>query len=127
MEVNFAYFFTATIKNWNRLLEPDKYKKIITDSLNFLVEDKRVKVYAFVIMPNHIHIIWRMLNQHQKKDVQRDFLKFTAQKIKYDLIENNPKVLAFFKVNQKGRKYQFWQNRPLSVELYNESVVVNKS
>lgn len=121
-----SYFFTASIKYWKQLLKPDKYKKIITDSLDFLVANNRVKVYAFVIMPNHIHIVWQMKNNHQKEDVQRDFLKFTAQKIKYDLIENHPKVLAIFKVNQKGRQYQFWQNRPLSIELYTETVFEQK-
>ena len=30
-------------------------------------------------MPNHIHIIWQMLNEHKKENVQRDFLKFVSQ------------------------------------------------
>lgn len=52
------YFFTATILNWQNLLKPDKYKQIIYDNLNYLVKNKRVIVYGFVIMPNQIHIIW---------------------------------------------------------------------
>jgi putative transposase len=126
METSHPYFFTATILNWYKLLEPIQYKNIVTDSLEFLVDNKRVVIYGFVIMPNHIHIIWQMINQHQKENVQRDFLKFTAQKIKFDLIESHPTVLEKFKVNQKGRKYQFWQNRPLSIELYSEKVFEQK-
>ncbi|WP_369426430.1 hypothetical protein [Pontibacter anaerobius] len=53
-------FFTATILEWKHLLKPDKYKQIIVDSLGYLVEQKRVKVYAFVIMPNHLHLLWKM-------------------------------------------------------------------
>jgi len=49
-------FFTATILEWKRLLKPDKYKEIIISSLQFLVENKRVKVNAFVVMDNHIHL-----------------------------------------------------------------------
>ncbi len=50
-------FFTATILEWKRLLKPDKYKDIIISSLEFLVQNKRVQVNAFVIMDNHIHLI----------------------------------------------------------------------
>jgi REP element-mobilizing transposase RayT len=126
VETSHPYFFTATILNWKHLLKPDKYKQILTDSLQFLVENKRVKIYAFVVMPNHIHIIWQMVNNHRKEDVQRDFLKFAAQKIKFDLIENHQNILEMFKVNQKGRNYQFWQNRPLWIELFSESVFEQK-
>lgn len=45
-------------------------------------------------MPNHIHLIWRILLPHKREDVQRDFLKYTAQKIKTDLGSHHPKVLA---------------------------------
>jgi hypothetical protein len=41
-------FFTATILEWKRLLKPEKYKDIIISSLQFLVENNRVKVNAFV-------------------------------------------------------------------------------
>ena len=42
-------FLTATNLNWLPLMQPDSNKQIIVDSLVFLVKDKRVKVYAFVI------------------------------------------------------------------------------
>jgi putative transposase len=51
-------FFTATILEWKKLLKPEKYKDIIISSLQFLVENNRVKVNAFVPiaigMDNHI-------------------------------------------------------------------------
>jgi putative transposase len=52
-------YFTATNLKWKKLLQLDKYKDIIVDSLRFLVADKRITLYAFVIMINHIHLIWR--------------------------------------------------------------------
>ena len=42
-------FFTATILDWKKLLQPEKYKKIIVDSLAFLVKEQRVKVFALYI------------------------------------------------------------------------------
>jgi putative transposase len=60
--------------------------------MKFLVDDKRVWIYGFVIMPNHLHILWRLQEGFTQKKVQRDFLKFTAQKIKFDLLEKHPQI-----------------------------------
>jgi len=57
----YPQFFTATILEWKHLLIEDKYKDIIIESLRFLVKEKRVVVYSFVLMPNHIHIIFTPL------------------------------------------------------------------
>ena len=56
----YPQFFTATNLEWKRLLQLNKYKDVIVNSLRFLVEDKRVILYAFVIMDNHVHLIWQM-------------------------------------------------------------------
>jgi len=56
----YPQFFTATNLEWKKLLLPDKYKDIIISSFRFLIEKKRIKLYAFIIMPNHIHVIWQM-------------------------------------------------------------------
>jgi len=50
-------FFTATNLEWKRLPAPDKYKIIIVNSLWFLAQDNRIMLNAFVITPNHIHLI----------------------------------------------------------------------
>jgi putative transposase len=110
-------YFTATNLEWKKLLQPDKYKDIVINSLKFLVNDQRIKLYAFVIMINHVHLIWQMLPFIDRKDVQRDFLKYTARKIKADLAEYHHPVLEHFLVNARDRTYQFWERNSLSVEL----------
>ena len=50
-------FYTATILEWKPLLKQDKYKDVIIESLRFLVFEKRINLYAFVIMSNHVHLI----------------------------------------------------------------------
>ncbi|WP_255157728.1 transposase [Siphonobacter sp. BAB-5385] len=84
-EHQYPAFFTATILSCKHVLKPDKYKQIIIDSLRFLVENNRVIVYGFVIMPNHLHLIWKITPPFSKSEVQRDFLKFTGQYIKNDI------------------------------------------
>ena len=119
-------YFTATNLEWKKLLQPDKYKDIITDSLRFLVEDKRIILYAFVIMINHIHLIWQMRASIDLEAVQRDFLKFTAGKIKADIRKHHPAVLLHFFVGAKDREYQFWERNPLSIELRTPAVFLQK-
>ena len=53
-------------------------------------------------------------------------MKYVAQQIKFDLMENNPKVLEHFKVKRKDRKYQFFKERPLSVPLFTDPIVSQK-
>ena len=119
-------FFTATNLNWLPLLQPDKYKDIIINSLSFLTANKRVKVFAFVIMQNHIHLIWQTLPGHTPQAVQRDFLKFTGQQIKFDLLKSNPLFLASFRVGAKDREYQFWERNSLGIDLRTRAVFEQK-
>ena len=77
---HYPQFFTATILEWKHLLKPGKYKELIASSLYFLVLDKRIVVYGFVFMSNHIHLVWQIQPGHKREDVQRDFLKYTAKK-----------------------------------------------
>jgi len=122
----YPQFFTATILEWKPLLQEDKYKGIILDSLHFLVENKRIALYGFVLMPNHMHLIWHIAEGHKRENVQRDFLKYTAQKIKMDLEQNNKQLLEQFRVNAKDRTYQIWERNPLSIDIYSEKVLKQK-
>ncbi len=74
-----------------------KHKEIIIESLQFLVSNKRIELNAFVIMSNHIHLIWQALNDFTPSAIQASFMKYTAQQIKRSLIKNNPDLLAGFK------------------------------
>jgi putative transposase len=119
-------FFTATILEWKHLLKDDKYKDIILDSLRFLVKEKRAVVNSFVIMSNHIHLIWQAINGCTPQENQQSFLKYTAQQIKFDLQKNNLTLLEEFRVNAKDRTYQFWERNSLSIDLHSEEVYLQK-
>ena len=121
-EENHPQFFTATIHEWKHLLQDNKVKEIVINSLRFLVTENRINVYGFVIMSNHLHLIWRIKTPHLLKNVQRDFLKYTAQQIKFYLKKNDEKLLDSCKVNHHDREYMIWKTDSLSVDLYSEKV-----
>src|ERR1035437_929288 len=124
--IHHPQYFTVTILKWQNLLKPDKYKNIIIGSLAHLVKEKMVEVNAFVIMSNHLHLIWQGQEGDLREAVQRDFLKYISQTIIRDLEKNHPKVLERFLVNTKDSKYKIWKRRPLSIDLWTKEVFIQK-
>ena len=119
-------FYTATIYQWKHLLTEDKHKDIIIESLKFLVHEKRIVLNAFVIMSNHIHLIWQPLFGFTTSDIQASFMKYTAQQLRRMLTKNNQETLTEFKVNKYDRTYQIWKREALSIELITPAVFNQK-
>ena len=122
----YPQFFTATILEWKYLLANDTMKEIIISSLRFLVNDGRIVIYSFVLMPNHIQFIWQIQDNFERAKVQQSFLKYTAQQMKFQLQKANPKALEEYKVKASDRQYQFWERNPLSVDLWSRNVFLQK-
>src|ERR1019366_1943065 len=121
-----ANYFTATVYEWEPLLANDNYKDIIIESLQYLVNKKRIELNAFVIMNNHIHLIWQALQGYTPSQNQASFMKFTAQQLLRSLIKDDRDSHASFKVNKYDRDYQVWKREPLSVELLNKTMLIQK-
>ena len=119
-------FYTATIYEWKPLLMNNSHKEIIINCLQFLVKERRVVINAFVIMSNHIHLIWQPLAGHTPSSVQSSFMKYTARQLKLSLTTNNIELLEAFKVNKYSRAYQFWKREALSIELRTPAVFDQK-
>jgi len=75
MILNEVYFWTNTIKDWNNLLEPIKYKQLIINTLMQMVAKELIRVYGFVIMPNHVHFIWEMIAKNGREMPHASFNK----------------------------------------------------
>ena len=102
-------FFTASIYERKHLLADDRHKDIIIESLQFLVTKKRIELNSFVIMSNHIHLIWQPLLDFTPSSIQASFMKYTAKQLKNSLMKNDERTLADFKVNKYDRDYQLWK------------------
>ena len=117
-------FFTATIQKWKHLLKEDKYKNIIVDSLKFLVAEGSVTINGFVIMSNHLHIIWQAKSNNDLQKIQNSFIKHTSKEFKKMLEIDND--LQAYEVNAIDRKYNFWQRDSLNIELFTAAVFQQK-
>lgn len=107
------YFITTTAANRAHFFSPDKHKQIIVDSLNYMRLEGWFRLYAFVVMPNHIHLLVRFLSPFTLPSVMRDFKKYTAKQIiRCCEAENNMKVLASFRQaarSSQKQNYRVWE------------------
>ncbi|MEA3322866.1 MAG: transposase [Patescibacteria group bacterium] len=109
------YFLTMTINRWYYIFDRHNRWDILAKSLQYCQKNKGVKIYGFVFMLNHIHLIV------QSADVSgfvRDFKRFTSSELHKNLQKTEPSVLELFMVDDK---YQFWQktNMPKLIETVN--------
>lgn len=121
-----AEFMTTTCLEWKPVLHEDRFKNIIVESLDFLTKANRVTVYGFVIMSNHFHVLWQMVGEHKREDVQRDFLRYTSQQILKLLRNDKSALLLELLVGAKDRTYQVWERNSLSIPVWTNAIVWQK-
>ena len=83
-----------------------------------------ITVYAFVIMPNHIHLIWKINQINGKESPKASFLKFTAHQFKKYVQQNGD--LEKYRVNASNKRYEFWKRDSLAIEIYSRWVAQQK-
>ncbi len=76
---NLPYFCTITVLDWLPVLIESTAIEPILDSLRFCRQHKHLKLYAFVVMPNHLHLICSA--DDRLPEVMRDFKRFTSREI----------------------------------------------
>lgn len=108
-----SYFLTFTIKNWYYIFDRHNRFQIITDSLIYCQKHKQLKIYAYVFMLNHIHLV---ISAPDVIGFVRDFKKFVSKEMQKNIISFEPNILKLFE-NPKGG-HEFWQssNMPKMIE-----------
>jgi len=128
------YFVTFTIVDWVDVFTRKIYKDICIESLAFCRAKKGLKIFGYVIMSNHIHLILQS-ETLSLSDIIRDFKKFTANRI-IDFMEegfNESRkewILNRFLFNaskhQRNSKYQVWTHENHAEELLSTKFIQQK-
>ncbi|PTB96385.1 hypothetical protein C9994_07545 [Marivirga lumbricoides] len=84
-----CYFNTMTVVHWIDVFSRREYRDIIVESLNYCIGNKGLKLYAWVIMSNHVHIVGQIENELGMSGFLRDFKKHTSKRI-LEAIEEIP-------------------------------------
>ena len=126
MNYHELYFYTSSIRNWKPLIQQYNFEPIILNSLSFLNKKECLKIYGFVIMPNHFHLIWELLKPNGKESPVASLMKFTAHQFEKYLLQKDTGILNEFAVGWNSRQYNFWQPDADWFLLNNESTVLQK-
>ena len=120
------HFITFSVINWIDVFSREAYKQILVESLQYCIDNKGLRLHAWVIMSNHVHLIASAQQGHQLVNIIRDLKKFTSRNI-IDAINSNVQesrkdwIIWMFKRagerNGNNHTYQFWQQDNHPVEL----------
>ena len=97
--------------NWLPIFTRQESVEIVIDSLKHLQKEENLKLYAYVILENHLHLI------AQSDDIgksMRHFKSFTAKALLKLLQKENAYTLLeqfrfYKKAHKTDREYQIWQ------------------
>ena len=130
-----ACFVSFAVVNWADVFIRSIYKNIVLDSLQFCIDKKGMEVFAWCIMSNHVHLVFRSAEGQKPEQMLGDIKRFTSKEI-VKAIKENPKesrkeyLLDLFE--QAGARasnvneYQFWRHDNKPIELWSNKVIDEK-
>ena len=120
-----CYYMTFQVIDWVDVFSRKRYRDIIIDSFKFCQKNKGLKLWAYVIMTNHIHVIMSS-EENNSSDIIHDFKRHTSSKILKSIKEEPESrrdwMLKRFEFaaskNKRNGKHQFWihENHAIQIE-----------
>jgi putative transposase len=117
-----------TVVDWLPIFADPDIAEILIDALRYLQETKRARLFAYVVMDNHLHCI---VQSDNLSNVIKSYKSYTARAI-IDLLEerHNIGLLTKLKKNKLHHKtlsdYQLWQEGSHPEELSTEEMMHQK-
>jgi len=119
------YYMTITVIEWIDVFTRKELAAVIVESLIYCQQKKGLLLYAWCLMPSHLHLIASAAEGMLLTDIMRDFKKFTSKEVVAtikEITESRKEWLldrfAFAgKVNMKNKDYKFWQDGLHAIEL----------
>jgi REP element-mobilizing transposase RayT len=128
------YFVSFATVYWIDVFVRETYFAAFADSLDYCRKNKGLELYAYCILPSHIHLIFRDKNSDPGK-LLKELKTHTSKKLQ-ELIIDNPQesrkewILWFMKrageKNSNVKSRQFWQQNNMPIELSNNEVIEQK-
>ncbi len=129
-----AYFVSFATVQWIDIFTRKVYSDVIIESLKYCQKHKGLILYAWCIMPSHVHLIIGT-NKEPMQNILRDLKSYTSREIKEQIIKY-PKesrrewLLWMFKRagirNRNNKEWQFWQQHNHPIELSSNKVIDQK-
>ncbi len=114
-------FFTFTVRRWYYLFDRFDRWEILLESLRYCQKEKGLKVYSWVFMLNHIHII---VGSDNLSGFARDFKSFTAKAIKKNILGTELGILKLF---EEDGTYKLWEETNMPIPIESEDLFFQKA
>lgn len=122
-----CFFVTTTCINWINLIEYSQCYQVLENSLNFVSEKYKASILAYVIMPNHLHLVVYFKEENKLSNFMRDFKKFTSTMIRKGI--DKPcfsLLLSKLRTKKNNRAFQVWMDRFDDVYLNDKQLLERK-
>lgn len=128
------YFVSFATVYWLDVFTRDHYCWALMESLAYCRKNKGMEIYAWCIMPNHVHLIFSAKDKNPG-DLLRDLKSFTSKKIQKLILENpqeSRKEWMVWMMRRAGAKnsnikgMQLWQQHNKPIELWSPAVINQK-
>lgn len=86
----YCYFVTTNTCNKENIFEDKEVVQVIIEDLEFYRKKFDFKLHAFVIMPNHIHLLITPSEKGDISKIMHDFKSHTAQIINKIFVRDKP-------------------------------------
>jgi putative transposase len=129
---NKMYFISYATVHWIDVFIRNEYKEEIINSWKHCQKEKGLEIYAWCIMPSHIHMIISS-SKNKLEDIVRDMKSHTSNQLKKKITENNQESRREWmlwmmqragKLNNNNKDWQFWQQNNKPLEINNERMYV---
>lgn len=127
------YFLTFTVVGWIDLLSRKLYRDILIENMQVCRKNKHLKIGAYAIMSNHMHVIWQSQSGNLSGTI-RDFKSYcTKQFISAIEKENESRkewMLYMFQFHanrtNKNKFYKVWTNDNHAEEILSDDFLRTK-
>lgn len=124
------YFVTTKAVQYRHLFRRAIVKRIIVDTVYSTSIATRAKLYAFVVMPNHIHVLLRCSEESRLDGWLRVVKSTVAQLlVRHYQVESNEAALAWLasQVTRPGKqRYKVWEDNYLAKSVITPEFMLQK-
>ncbi|WP_202621863.1 transposase [Pontibacter russatus] len=127
-------FLTMTVVDWVDVFTRPIYKRIMVEALRYCQQHKGLRLHAWCLMSNHLHMIAAAEEARNLSDILRDFKQFTSLKM-VATIQEEPEsrkqwMLHRFEFNahlhSKVRRCKLWQDSNDAKEIFSNNFLEQK-
>jgi REP element-mobilizing transposase RayT len=124
---NPAYYLTSVAHDRLPVFQTDKLKTIACDALDEARKSARILLFAYVIMPDHVHLITD--GSRKVSEVLRYTNGITARRV-IDYLKEQNFVISLAKLRHEERpnqyKHSLWEHHPNALSLTSEAMFMQK-